>query len=239
MINIKRLFFVCTLFTFFLSGNIAVSQKYNQFDENKKRTGPWKKYYTTNKRIKYTGQFENGKEVGTFKFYSIKYSTYPEAIKVFKRNSDSVAVTYLFDNGKTRVKGNFLGKKRVGKWIYYFKKGTVFSEEFYVDGKLEGKVTIYFKKNGKKAEESEYKNGVLHGVSKKYSEKEVLIEEVLFENGLANGLAKYYELNGNLKERGVYKSGKRFGKWEFYLDGEIVDEKKRKELLKNSVKKKN
>ncbi|WP_347175380.1 toxin-antitoxin system YwqK family antitoxin [Polaribacter uvawellassae] len=239
MINIKRLFFLCILFSFFLNGNEAVAQKYNQFDKNKKRTGPWKKYYTTNKRIKYTGQFENGKEVGTFKFYSIKYSTHPEAIKIFKKDSDSIDVKYLFDNGKIRVNGAFFGKKRVGKWTYFYKKGTVFSEEYYVDGKLEGKVTVYFESNGKKAEESEYKNGLLHGVSKKYSDKEVLIEEVLFENGLANGLAKYFELSGNLKERGLYKDGKRIGKWEFYLDGELATDKERKESLKNTIKNKN
>ncbi len=238
MINIKRLFFVCILFTLFLSGNKVVAQKYNQFDQNKKRTGAWEKYYS-NKRIKYSGQFEDGKEIGTFKFYNIKYSTYPEAIKIFKKDSDSVSVTYLYDNGITRVTGAFVGRKRVGKWMYYYKKETIFSEEFYVDGKLEGKVTIYFKTNGKKAEESEYKKGLLHGASKKYSDKEVLIEEVLYENGLANGLAKYYELSGNVKERGVYKDGKRVGKWEFYLDGEIVSDKVRKESLKNSVKNKN
>ena len=238
MINIKRLLFVCALLTLFLSGNIVVAQKYNQFNENKKRTGPWKKYYPNN-RIKYTGQFENGKEVGTFKFYSSKYSAYPEAIKIFKKNSDSVAVKYLYQSGESRVTGTFIGKKRVGKWTYFYKKGTLFSEEFYDDGKLEGKVTIYFKSNGKNAEVSEYKKGKLHGISKKYSDTGILIEEVMYENGVENGLAKYYELNGKLKEKGVYKNGKRFGKWEFYIDGEMVSDKKRKELLKNSVKKKN
>ena len=98
---------------------------------------------------------------------------------------------------------------------------------------------IYFKNNGNKAEVSEYKNGVLHGLSKKYSDKEVLIEEVLYENGLANGMAKYYELSGNLKERGIYKNGKRIGKWEFYLDGEMIDEKKQRELRENQIKQKN
>ena len=238
MINIKRLFFVCVLFTLFLSANIAVAQKYNQFNENKKRTGLWKKYYPNN-RIKYTGQFENGKEVGTFKFYSNMYSAYPEAIKIFKKDSDSVAVTYLYQNGKARVTGTYLGKTRVGKWTYYFNNGTLFSEEFYDEGKLEGTVVVYFKRNGKKAEESQYWKGKLHGFSKKYSDKEVLIEEVLFENGLENGLAKYYELNGNLKEKGVYKDGRRIGKWEFYIDGEQVNDKKKKETLKNSIKNKN
>lgn len=238
MINIKRLFFVCILLAVFFNSNKVNAQRYNQFDENKKRTGVWKKYYK-NKRIRYIGTFKDGKEVGTFKFYSIKYSSHPEAIKVFKEHTDSVAVKYFFDNGKIRAIGTFIGKKRVGKWKYFYKKGTVFSTEFYDDGKLEGKVVIHFKNNGKVAEESEYKNGQMHGLSKKYSDKGVLIEEVLFENGKANGLAKYYELSGNLKERGVYKDGKRVGKWEFYLDGEIVDDKKKKEALKNKIPKKN
>jgi antitoxin component YwqK of YwqJK toxin-antitoxin module len=238
MINIKRLFFVSVFFMCFLSVNTLNAQRINQFDENKKRTGVWKKYYS-NKRIRYIGQFKDGKEIGTFKFYSINYSRFPEAIKVFKPGTDSIAVKYFFDNGKLRTTGTFIGKKRVGKWKYFYKNGTVFSTEFYDDGKLEGNVIVYFKSNGKIAEYSEYKNGLMHGLSKKYSDKGVLIEEVLFENGKANGLAKYYELSGSLKERGIYKDGKRIGKWEFYLDGEIVDEKKRKETLKNKIQKKN
>ena len=237
MINIKRLFFVGVFFTLFFSENI-VAQKINQFDQNKKRTGTWKKYYP-NKRIKYIGQFENGKEVGTFKFYNKNYSTFPEAIKIFKKDSDSVVIKYLYSTGKTRVIGAFVDKKRAGKWTYFYPKGAVFSEELYENGKLNGKVVVYFKKTGKKAEESEYAKGILHGVSKKYADNGVLIEEVLFENGLENGLATYYELNGNLKEKGIYKDGKRIGKWEFYLNGEIVDDKKKKETLKNTTKQKN
>ena len=61
----------------------------------------------------------------------------------------------------------------------------------------------------------------------------------MFQNGKANGLASYYELSGSLKERGNYKDGKRIGKWEFYLDGEIVDDKQKKESLKNNVKNQN
>ena len=237
MINIKRLFFVSVFFMCFLSVKTLNAQRINQFDENKKRTGVWKKYYS-NKRLRYVGQFKDGKEIGTFKFYSINYSRFPEAIKVFKPGTDSVTVKYFFDNGKLRTTGTFIGKKRVGEWKYFYKKGTVFSTEFYDDGKLEGNVIVYFKSNGEIAEDSEYKNGLMHGFSKKYSDKGVLIEEVLFENGKANGLAKYYELSGSLKERGIYKDGKRIGKWEFYLDGEIVDEKKRKETLKNKIKNK-
>jgi antitoxin component YwqK of YwqJK toxin-antitoxin module len=238
MINIKRLFFISLFFSCFLCVNSIEAQRYNQFDKNKKRTGVWKKYYP-NKRIKYIGTFKNGKEVGTFKFYNMSFSRNPEAIKVFHKNSDSVTVTYFYDRGKLKGKGMLYGRKKVGKWIYYYKKGPVFSEESYVDGKLSGKSIVYFKSNGKIAEESTYKNGVLNGHSKNFSDKGVLIEDVLYKNGKANGLAKYFELSGSLKEKGIYKDGIRVGKWEFYLDGEVVDQKQKKESRKNKIQQKN
>ncbi len=214
------------------------AQRYNQFDKNKKRTGVWKKYYP-NKRVKYIGTFKDGKEVGTFKFYSMSFSRSPEATKVFHKNSDSVTVKYFYNTGKLKGKGMLLGRKKVGNWVYYYKKGGLFSEEFYVSGKLSGKSTIYFKSNGKIAEETTYKNGLLHGHVKNYSDKGILIEDVLYENGKPNGLAKYFELSGSLKEKGVYKNGIRVGKWEFYLDGEVVDPKKKKESRKNKIQPKN
>lgn len=238
MINIKRLFFISLFFSCFLCVSSIEAQRYNQFDKNKKRTGVWKKYYP-NKRIKYTGTFKNGKEVGTFKFYNMSFFRNPEAIKVFHKNSDSVTVTYFYDRGKLKGKGMLYGRKKVGKWIYYYKKGPVFSEESYVDGKLSGKSIVYFKSNGKIAEESTYKNGVLNGHSKNFSDKGILIEDVLYKNGKANGLAKYFELSGNLKEKGIYKNGIRVGKWEFYLDGEVVDQKQKKESRKNKIQQKN
>ena len=236
MINIKRLLVVSVFFFCFLSVNSINAQRYNQFDKNKKRTGVWKKYYP-NKRIRYTGTFKDGKEVGTFKFYSMSFSRNPEATKMFHKDSDSVTVKYFYDNGKLEGKGMLFGRNKVGKWIYYYKKGGLFSEENYINGKLSGKSIIYFKSNGKVAEEATYKNGLLHGHVKNFSDKGILLEDVIYENGKANGLAKYFELSGNLKERGIYKNGIRVGKWEFYLDGEIVDKKKQKETRKNKIKK--
>jgi len=235
MINIKRLFLVCVTFLLFLSFSEAYAQRVNQFDANKKRTGLWRKYHP-NKRIRYTGKFKDGKEVGTFKFYNMSNSRLPDAVKIFHKNSDSVTVKYFFDKGKIKGRGKLFGRKKVGKWIYFYKKGGVFSEENFVDGKLSGHVIINFKRNGKVAEDSEYKEGLLNGISKKYSDDGVLIEDVLFKDGKANGLAKYYELNGDLKEKGVYKNGVRVGKWEFYIGGEEVDEKTKRAARKTKIK---
>ena len=237
MLNIKRLFFLFIFFTCFFSSKNVNAQKINQFDSNKKRTGVWMKYYP-NKRIRYKGQFENGKEVGVFKFYDITDSRNPVAIKTFSRNNDSVSVSYYSLKGNIKSKGFFIGKNRVGLWKFYFADGKMMSKEFYREGKLQGEVINYYP-NGKPAEISLFRSGLQHGISQKYSSKGILIEEVTYENGKPNGLAKYFELTGLLKEKGIYRDGKRYGKWEFYLDGEIASEDDKKKKKTFSPKKKN
>lgn len=235
MINIKRLIFVFAFLTCFFTSNKSNAQKINQFDSNKKRTGVWMKYHP-NKRIRYKGQFKNGKEVGVFKFYDITDSRNPIAIKRFSNSSDSVSVSFYSLKGNLKSNGFFIGKKRVGIWKYFFADGKMMSKEFYVDGKLEGELINYYP-NGKPAEISLYRNGLQNGISQKYSSKGILIEEVMFENGKPNGLAKYFELTGLLKEKGIYKDGKRFGKWEFYMDGEIASDEQSNQK-KTFIKKK-
>jgi antitoxin component YwqK of YwqJK toxin-antitoxin module len=213
------------------------AQKINQFDANKKRTGVWVKYHP-NKRIRYKGQFLNGKEVGVFRFYDITNSRIPTIIKTFSNTSDSVSVSFYSLKGNLKSKGFFIAKKRVGSWEYFFADGKLMSEEFYKNGSLEGRLINYYP-NGKPAEISLYNNGLKSGISKKFSSDGILIEEISFEEGKENGLAKYFELTGNLKEKGNYENGKRIGKWEFYLDGEVaVDEdgKKKKTFVKKKQK---
>ena len=218
---------------FFLIAFGSFPQKINQFDANKQRTGIWKKYYD-NQKIRYEGQFKNGKEIGVFKFYDESNSQQPTIIKKFSETTDSVAVEFYLTNGKLQSKGFFIDKNRVGKWHYFFPDGKIMSEEFYNQGKLEGKVINYYP-NGKTTEITHYKNGLKHGISQKYSSDGILIEEVTFEKNILNGAAKFFELNGNLREKGIYKNGKKFGKWDFYIDGEITseDEKNKKSLFIN------
>lgn len=222
MLNIKRLFFVFTFFTCFFMSEITNAQKINQFDANNKRTGVWKKYHP-NKRIRYTGEFLNGKEVGVFKFYDITDSRNPTTIKTYSSNSNQVLVEFYSLKGVLQSKGYMQDRKRVGKWNYFFPDGKIMSEEMYVDGKLDGKLFNYYP-NGKPAEISDYKNGLKNGESQKYSSKGILIEVVTYKNGKPNGVAKFFELTGLLKETGVYENGKRVGKWEYYIDGEVASD---------------
>ena len=222
MIHIKGLFFVFTFFACFFMNETIIAQKINQFDDNKQRTGVWEKKYANNK-IRYSGAFRNGKEIGVFKFYDISSSQFPVIIKTYSNESSSVLVQFYSLKGKLQSEGYFINKDRIGAWIYYFKDGKKMSEEFYKEGKLEGKLVNYYP-NGKATEISFYKNGLKDGTSQKFSSKGILIEEVTFKNGTLNGIAKYFELNGELQETGSYLKGKRTGKWEYYLDGEVAPE---------------
>ena len=226
MINIKRETIICLVICCFFSFQNINAQKINQLDVNNKRTGVWKKYYS-NERIRYEGQFKNGKEVGVFKFYSVTTSDFPTAIKKFEENSDIAHVQFFNLDGKLRTKGTLKGKERIGKWIYFYPNGKLFSEENYSNGKLEGKLINYYP-NQKITEETHYKAGLKNGLSQKFTDSGVLIESVNYRDGKPNGEAKFFDVKGNLTEKGTYKDGIKVGDWEFYSDGEAVSKKKKR-----------
>ena len=167
LLNTKLLTLFIFLFSFYLGLPEVNAQKINQFTKEKKRTGVWKKYYS-NKRIRYVGTFLNGKEVGVFNYYDITTSKHPIIIKEFSSTSDSSKVSYYNLDGKLRTKGTMLKKNRIGKWVYFFPNGTIFSEEFYTNGKLEGILKNYYK-NGNILEITQYSRGMKNGVSEKLS----------------------------------------------------------------------
>ena len=233
MLEIKRLFFIFTFFTFYFISKDCNAQKINLFDSLNKRTGIWKKYHP-NKRIRYTGQFKDGKELGVFKFYDITTSRKPILIKTFYENSDSLFVQFYRLNGNLKTEGILNERKRVGLWKYFYKNGAVMSQENYKKGLRHGEQFVFYS-NGKITEKSLFKNGLLDGISSKYSSKGILIEEVTYKKRKPNGLAKYFELNGNLKETGIYIDGKRVGKWEYYLEGELAQKEDKNKFNKKGM----
>ena len=233
MLEMKRLFYIFTFFTFYFISKDCNAQKINLFDSLNKRTGIWKKYHP-NKIIRYTGQFKDGKELGVFKFYDITTSRKPILIKTFYENSDSLFVQFYRLNGNLKTEGVLNERKRVGLWKYFYKNGAVMSQENYKKGLRHGEQFVFYF-NGKVTEKSLFKNGLLDGVSSKYSSKGILIEEVNYKKGKPNGLAKYFELNGNLKETGIYIDGKRVGKWEYYLEGELAQKEDKNKFNKKGM----
>lgn len=216
---LKRLFFLLLLFqTLLLSGQTSI----NQFDENGERHGVWRKYYNNN-RVRYTGTFEHGKEVGVFKFYSASNSDNPVIIKEYNENSDLADVRFYTPSGVLESEGKMRGKEREGKWLYYHEDGkSIMSEENYVNGKLDGEYKTFYP-TGEPTEIAYYKNGLLHGNYKKYSIKGFLYQDFNYAEGKLNGMAVYYSRkSGDLIKKGPFKDDQRVGTWENYVDGELV-----------------
>ncbi|CAM1333595.1 toxin-antitoxin system YwqK family antitoxin [Tenacibaculum aestuariivivum] len=225
MLNIKRIFSIILLLATFFIVSVK-AQNINKFDANGSRTGVWKKFYN-NGKIRYTGKFKNGKEIGVFKFYAKTSSLQPAIVKTYV--NDTAFVKFYDEFGKLKSEGKMIGKNRIGKWIYYFSNGKLFSEEEYKDGKLDGVLKNYYP-NGTLTQEARYVAGKKNGLSKTFTDSAILIEEVLYVNDKLEGKATYYDLKGGIKEEGMYQNGKRVGKWEFYMDGEKVDKRKREKL---------
>ena len=204
------------------TSTMYAQSKVNQFDEDGKRHGKWKKFYN-NERVRYVGEFDHGKEIGIFKYYSASNSDNPTIIKEYDLNSESAKVRFYTPSGVLESEGKMMGKMREGKWLFYHPDGkSVMSEENYVNGKLHGTYNTFYI-SGEPTEVTSYKNGLLDGNYKKYSIKGFLYQDFNYSEGKLNGMAIYYSRkSGDLIKKGPFKDDQRVGTWENYVDGELV-----------------
>jgi len=221
MKNLKTSLLVVGLIFFNTTISLA-QQKINQYDLNGKRNGHWEKHYNNN-NIRYKGQFNHGKEVGVFKYFSPSNTKIPIIVKTFNPNNNTAQVKYYGLDGKLESVGEMDGTKRIGKWLYYHTDGkTVMSEENYINGKLSGIYKTYFS-TGKLTELGHYKDGLLNGNYKKYSIKGFLYQDLNYIKGKLNGLATYYNrITGKIITRGTFNNDKRVGTWRYYKNGKLV-----------------
>ena len=220
--KIRVVFFF--LMIVFIQSSQLIAQEINQVNTEGERHGVWKKYYP-NKRIRYEGAFENGKEIGVFKFYSMNSSEQPMVVKTFDENSNEALVQFYTNKGVIESEGKMIDKMRIGKWVYYHKDGkTTMIEEQYENGKLSGAYKLYYK-NTQLTKLTHFKEGLEHGNCKQYSDSGVLIEDVNYINGQLHGPAVYFETNGQIKQKGAYEKDLRVGVWEIYKDGQLFSSK--------------
>lgn len=223
-----RFFVFVFLVAFVGFGNGIAQEKTNQFNQKGERIGNWVKYYD-NGNIRYQGQFENGKEVGVFKFYSMVSSEFPIIIKTFSKENSIAKVQFYSVLGVLESEGEMDGENRVGKWIFYYADGkTIVSEENYENGLLNG-LSKSFYKTGKVTELLLYKDGKLDGNIKRFSDEGILLDDLIYVNGKLNGVAKYYDTNGNLTLTGTYENDEKVGDWQYFDNGEQVNTNKNKQ----------
>lgn len=219
-----------SLFSFFIIiiySNFIFAQDFNQFDDNGKRHGIWKKYFTDTRVLRYQGKFSHGKEVGEFKFYkNIRNKAVLSATKSFNEKNNIAEVKFLASNGTIISEGQMDGKTYIGTWKYYQKNSNKFLtiENYSSDGELIGERFVYYA-NGQIAEKQNYIDGKLDGPVLAYSMKNIVLKDMVYVNGELHGPAKFYNPKGELVSEGQYKRDKKDGLWKYYEQGKLVREK--------------
>ena len=226
------------LFLFLILVNYVSAQNINQFDDNGKRHGTWKKNFDKTKVIRYQGEFNHGKEVGTFKFYkNIKNKAILSATRTYKYDDRTAYVQFLDPKGFIISEGKMDSKTYIGEWIYYFEASKkILTKEFYNNNGLLEKDRIVYYKNGKIAEVASYKNGLLNGNSQWFQKEGKKIREITYKDNILQGSFKSYNIDGQITVEGQYKSDAKHGVWKYYENGKLIREKDFTKKSKNPYK---
>lgn len=224
-IMIKQKLFLGLFFTIILTTAFA-QKSVNQFDNEGQRHGLWTKNYHKTDQKRYEGVFKNGKEIDSFKYYTLSNGkSVLSAVKVFKENYRLADVTFFTSNKKVISEGMMNGRLYIGKWIFYHKNSIteMIVENYNTEGLLEGERFVYYK-NGLVGEKAFYKNGKLNGEAKWFSEKSILLRVNTYKNDALHGKSINYDSAGNITSEGHYIEDQKKGIWNYYKDGELTKE---------------
>ena len=167
----------------------------NQYLENGNRNGTWKGYYDCG-QIRYEGTFDDGKEIGLFKYYYRSGNLEKEFF--YTQNGVQAQVRIYYSDRKIKTIGEYCSKKRCGTWEYFDNLGNIILKENYVDDVLNGSYFVYFEGS--------------------------LAHTYIYINGKKNGLAKSFFASGQIKILKNYLNDKLHGSYEvFNKKGELID----------------
>ena len=218
---------ICLLFTLTVFLTSAYAQKtVNQYDKEGLRHGLWTKNYHNTKEKRYEGVFKHGKEIDSFKFYTLSGGkSVLSAIKVFNENDSIADVTFLASTNKVISEGKMNGKRFIGPWVFYHKNSSkkMIEEHYNESGLLHGERLVYFK-NGLVAEQAHYKNGKLDGESQWFSEDGILLRQNHYKEGELEGKTINYDALGNKTSEGQYSNSQKKGIWMYYKEGKLIKE---------------
>lgn len=207
-------------------GNITVSYIFSDgvmqgmgiIDEQGKKQGNWKEYYSSG-QVMAEGRYVGGVKSGEWVYY--------------------------YRNGRVEQRGLHDSKGRPdGIWIWYYPSGKVQREEQYVRGMLDGMMTEFredgdtishgeyiedleegkwFTSVNDNREEGTYVAGAREGLWKSSYPDGILFFKGKYVADLPNGKHVWYWDNGNIRLQGSYVMGVKEGDWKRYdIDGTLL-----------------
>ncbi len=192
----------------------------NLVDENGLKQGKWAKKYDWG-TIRYTGEFQDDKEIGTFRFFDQNGKIL--SIREYK-SPGGIAVCTMYDHEENlHASGELLGMKKLGTWLYYSNDGKdTIGVETFVDGLLHGAQYTYFE-NGNITEIMHFNKGNKEGEwIEYYSDGQINVKGQFINNQL-NGKVTYYYSTGERRKIGNYTQGIRKGIWLTYdISGKVI-----------------
>ncbi|EDP69622.1 putative inner membrane protein translocase component YidC [Flavobacteriales bacterium ALC-1] len=222
---IKQKLFSTFILTLILTFGYA-QNSINKFDKDGKRHGLWTKNYHQTDQKRYEGVFKHGKEIDSFKFYTLsKGKSVLSAVKVFNEKDSLADVTFLASNKKVISEGKMDGKRFIGQWVFYHKnsKAKMIVENYNEEGNLNGERHVYYK-DGSFAEKAFYKNGMLDGEAKWFSEKNTLLRSSKYKADRLNGKTINYDADGKVTSEGSYEEDMKKGIWRYYKGDKLTKE---------------
>ena len=212
------------LFTLTFSLSTIAQASVNQTDSQGRKTGKWLDYHPNGKK-RYEGNFREGYEIGTFKFWNGTGQLVSELM--YSQKGEYADAKIYYGNKLVRAEGRFHNKKKDGLWKFYSKSPHVLKkEESYKNGVKDGPWHIYFG-NGKLASEIFWKDGKRNGPWNDFFENGNPHVEATFENGVLEGDYVVFFIGEIIAKEGEYVKGKMNGIWLIYDDKAQIIKKER------------
>jgi len=211
------IFVLSLLMTF----NLAAQGNLSPKDAQGNKHGEWRKLYE-NKKLRYTGTFDHGVPVDTFKYYFPTGDL--QAINVFRAKTGH-SYSYQYGEGKqVAAEGLYKNRQKDSTWTYYNADGKVVGRENYKEGVKEGPSINYYA-NGKVAESLIYVNGKKEGEWLQFYESGEPMAKGIYVNGSLHGPAMYFFSSGKPRLKGNYVRGLMDGPW-YHFNASLKLEKK-------------
>lgn len=195
-------------------------QAQNKIDRQGRKQGHWMKTDKNGVKI-YEGDFVDGNETGTFKYY------YPDGtLKIL--NTFTVPGKYCRheaydEKGRIIARGYYNQKNRDSVWNFYNEEGRLVKTATYKMGVKNG-MHIVYNASGDTAESQNWTDNHRNGPWYKRVGKNGYLRGVYVHGGLEGKLVEYDD-NGELVREGHYKNGLKHGTYRYYqMQQLVVDE---------------
>ena len=173
-------------------------------------------------RLKYDGEYLDGKRYGKGKEFDFKKETIFEG-EYLNGERNGQGKEYYF-NGKMIFEGKYLNGEKNGQGKEYYFNGKIKFEGIYLNGEKNGQGKEY-NSYGKMIFKGEYKDGKRNGKGKEFYNDGITFYEGEFLNGQKEGHGREY-YNNKLIFEGEFKKGEKNGKGKEYdfSDGKLYFE---------------